>query len=235
MRDKDKPDLSQNILQNVRKYLFDSFLEQGEGPVLEDIMQMYNLSRQATSTILHDLETNRTLVLVPGTVRVYMVNPFSNVPTPFKVSTGGRGYFAASAVDAMGFHPMLHDQDTTINSYCHHCAMPLRVRLKNGKVAEDSNNDETIVSITVPARNWWDNIVNTCSNNMVFHASQDHYEEWCKQSNSTGETLSVGKTLEMVQPLFRSRLHEDFARPKPEELQDYWRSIGLKSEFWELR
>jgi hypothetical protein len=164
-----------------------------------------------------------------------MLNPFSNVPTPFRVSTGGRGYFASCAIDAIGFHPMVDNQDVLISSYCHHCAEPIRIELKNGKMVSASP-ENPLVYVSIPARKWWDNIVDTCSNNMVFHSKKEHLREWQMHNpSSNGEAISVGKTLELGQLLFKNRLALDFVRPDVVELQKYWDSIGLTNSFWKLK
>lgn len=226
--------MSENSSKKVRKYIFEYCLKNSRAPVLEQVMERFHLSRPDAFSLLKELETKRHLVLLPETQRIYMVNPFSNLTTPFSVSTGGNKYFAACAVDGIGFHAMLNNQDVTISSYCHHCAEPIRIELKNGRVAS-STPQSPLVYVSTPASKWWNNIVDTCSNNMVFHASKEHLERWQSRNPGRGEAITVSKTLELCPPLFKGRLGLDFERPSADQLAAHFDKIGLVGEFWKLK
>lgn len=227
--------MSQGLATNVRKYVFDYFLSHGQAPVLEQIMREHRLSRTTAYSVLKDLETARHLVLIPGTQRILMANPFSNVTTPFKVKTVGREYFAACAWDLIAFHVMMDRKEVEINSYCHHCAEPIRIVLKNGKV-ESSQPRNPLVYISIPAARWWQNIVDTCSNNIVFYGSKEHLDEWLsKNPGLTGESLTVSKTLELSPPIYADKLNLDYARPTVDQLAAHFGALGLHGEFWKLK
>src|SRR2546428_14032948 len=74
-----------SLARDVRKYVFDHFLEQAVPPVLEQIMERYHLDRVEAFAILKGLEDARHLKLVPGTQRILMAFPFSAVATPVSV------------------------------------------------------------------------------------------------------------------------------------------------------
>jgi hypothetical protein len=125
--------------REVRKYIFDYFEEHALAPVLEQIMIEFELDRRTAFQTLLDLESAHHIILVPGTQRILMAWPFSSVVTPFRVriEAGQKKYFANCAWDAVAFHVMLR-QEQQIDSYCHHCAEAVTVRLKrseNGLVA----------------------------------------------------------------------------------------------------
>jgi len=122
------------LARDVRKYVFDHFLEQAVPPVLEQIMERYHLDRVEAFAILKGLEDARHLKLVPGTQRILMAFPFSAVATPFRVTRPviGRRYYANCAWDAVAFHAMLHEI-IRIEGRCHHCAEPISVELAGGR------------------------------------------------------------------------------------------------------
>src|SRR2546425_375270 len=74
------------LARDVRKYVFDHFLEHAVPPVLEQIMERYHLDRVKAFAVLKALEDARHLKLVPGTQRILMAFPFSAVATPFRVT-----------------------------------------------------------------------------------------------------------------------------------------------------
>ena len=167
---------SSDRTRDVRKYVFDHFLEHAVPPVLEQIMERFRLSRPQAFEVLQALEAARHLRLVPGTQRILMAFPFSAVATPFRVERRGGGqYFANCAWDAVAFHAMLNEE-IRIASWCHHCAEPIGIELAEGRVT--ASPPEPLVYLSLPAAQWWNDIVNTCSNHMVFFRSASHLDEW---------------------------------------------------------
>jgi hypothetical protein len=217
----------------VRKYIFDYFLDMCRAPVLEEIMGRFGLERGQAAKVLEDLEAAHHVVRVPGTNRILMANPFSALVTPFRVRVGERNYFANCAWDAVAFHVML-GADTLVDSFCHHCAEPIQLRFSGGKAVPPSPA-RTVVYLSIPAASWWDDIVSTCSNNMVFFSSSGHLNDWLEKSpGKRGAALTLDQTLKLSIPLYRTKMSLDYERPTKEESTRYWRSLGLKGEFWRL-
>lgn len=101
-----------------------------------------------------------------------MAFPFAAVATPFRVTVRGRRYFANCAWDAIAFHAMLGD-DVRVESFCHHCAAPIELELRDGRVTHVEPRD-ALVYLALPPIQWWEDIITTCSNTMVFFASPEH-------------------------------------------------------------
>lgn len=102
---------------------------------------------------LHDAHA---LVLDVETREIRMANPFSAVPTQFRVEAGGRGWFGNCAWDAFGICAAL-GVDGRIETVCADCDEPIEVRVRDGRP-----DDETLVfHCLVPAAQWWDDIVFT--------------------------------------------------------------------------
>ena len=162
-----------SLARDVRKYVFDHFLEYAVPPVLEQIMERYHLERPDAFAVLKALEEARHLKLVPGTQRILMAFPFSAVATPFRATRPviGRRYYANCAWDAVAFHTMLHEI-VRIESRCHHCAKPISIELAGGK--SRASPPRPVVYLALPASQWWNDIVSTCSNHMVFFSSESH-------------------------------------------------------------
>ena len=91
-------------------------------------------------------------------------------------SIGGKTYFANCAWDTVSLHMMV-GQDTEVSSFCHHCAEPIKIRLSRGRVAS-SEPEAPLIFLSVPVASWYDNLINTCSNNMVYFGSKEHRDRW---------------------------------------------------------
>lgn len=216
----------------VRKAIFEHFLEHAEPPVIEELMTGFSLTREAAGAVLRGLEAARHLALVKGTDRILMAFPFSAVTTAFRVEIGDQRYFANCAWDAIAFHAML-GTPVRVDSFCHHCGRPIAVELRNGRVVQ-VEPPETVVYLAVPAARWWDDIIATCSNTMVFFASPGHRDASSLCASDGGATLTPDEVHRLSVPLYARRLAIDYARPAKPELLAHFRSLGLSGRFWEL-
>jgi hypothetical protein len=220
-------------LRALRKFVFDYFYEHARAPVLEEMVQSFGLSRKEAYEGLRLLEADHHILLLPGTQRILMANPYSGITTPFRVHIGGRHYFANCAWDTVSLHVML-GKDARVESYCHHCAEPIGIRLSRGRVVS-STPARPLILLSVPVSKWYDNLVNTCSNNMVYFSSKKHMDNWLADNPGLkGEALTPEKMVEVCKPLSKGRMDLDYQRPPKQELMEYWASIGLKSEFWKF-
>lgn len=225
--------MSEISLRELRKYVFDSFVESARAPLVEQIMQRFQLSREVVVERLQDLQASHHILLLPGTYRILMANPFSNIPSPFRVSTGSMQYYANCAWDAVAFHVML-DRDVRISSFCHHCGTPIEFSLSRRKLGSNEGKD-VIVFLGTPVSKWYDNLVVTCSNTMVFFASRDHLNEWQKgPAGPGGEAYSIEKMIEIVGPISQGRATLDYRMPSKDELMAHWDSLGLRGAFWKF-
>ena len=224
---------TQELTRQVRLFVFEHFRDHAVPPVLEQVMGRYSLDRAAAVGILRALEGARHLKLVPGTQRILMAFPFSAIATPFRVFANGRPYYANCAWDAVALHATL-GTPIRIESHCHHCAADLTIELSNGRVTR-TNETEPTVYLSLPAARWWDDIVNTCSNHMVFFLSKAHLVGWrAANPRAAGEALTVEQTHRLGLPIYRDKLKLDYARPTKDALAAHFASLGLTGDFWKL-
>ena len=99
---------------------------------------------------LHDAHA---LVLGDRPDELRMLNPFSCVPTPYRVEAGGRSWYANCAWDAFGICAALY-ADGRVLASCPDCAEPLEVDVAGGVPMPA----DLVFHVLVPARRWWDDI-----------------------------------------------------------------------------
>jgi hypothetical protein len=85
-----------------------------------------------------------------------MLNPFSAVPTAYRVEARGRWWYGNCAWDAFGI-PAALGADATIETSCPDCGDPLRVEVAGAA----TDRPELVFHCLVPAARWWDDIVFT--------------------------------------------------------------------------
>ena len=230
------PDTAMNLLKNVRKYIFEHFEEHAIAPVLEQIMQKFELDRTSAFNALVDLQSARHIALLPGTQRILMAFPFSSIVTPFKVRIArkDKDYFANCAWDAVAIHVAV-GKEQWIDSYCHHCAEDITIHLKDQMMVSEGSHSQALIYLALPASKWWENIVLTCSNNMVFFSSKNHLAEWTSSNSLTGgEALTIEQTLKLSVPTYKTKMTLDYARPSREQTIAHFQSLGLTGDFWKI-
>jgi Alkylmercury lyase len=82
-----------------------------------------------------------------------MLNPFSAVPTMFRVHVDERSWFANCGWDAFGIGAAL-GVDSIIDTQCADCHEPLRIPVRNRR----PDRSDLIWHVLVPAREWWQDI-----------------------------------------------------------------------------
>jgi hypothetical protein len=100
---------------------------------------------------LHDAHA---LVLDPATTEIRMANPFSAVPTSYRVHAAGRWWYASCALDAFGICAALR-VDGRIEASCPDCADPISLQVRDKR----PDDDTLLFHCLVPAARWWDDIV----------------------------------------------------------------------------
>jgi Alkylmercury lyase len=102
---------------------------------------------------LHD---EQAVVLNPATEELRMLNPFSVVPSAYRVRAGGRWWYGNCAWDAFGICAALHTNGR-IETSCPDCGEPIEVEVHDGRADDES----LFFHCLVPAAHWWDDIVFT--------------------------------------------------------------------------
>lgn len=221
------------LAQRVRMCIFESFVEHSVPPVVEQLMSEFSLGRPEAVEVLGDLAAARHIALVKGTARILMAFPFSSIATPFKVGSRGCSYYANCAWDAVALHSML-DADVHIDSYCHHCGRPITIELSGGR-ATLVEPTTTIVYLALRPGQWWEDIITTCSNTMVFFCSAEHRDasDLCAPADQAA-SLTPDQTHALSVPLYASRLSIDYLRPGREELLGHFAALGLTGPYWTI-
>jgi hypothetical protein len=132
----------------LRRRTYAFFVEHGRAPGAAELGEPEEIL--AGWRRLHD---EHAVVLNPATDELRMLNPFSVVPTAYRVQAGGRWY-GNCAWDAFGICAALHTDDR-IETSCPDCGEALAVEVRDGQPDDES----LLFHVLVPAAHWWDDIV----------------------------------------------------------------------------
>lgn len=142
-----------SVDRDVRRLVYEHFLEAGQPPSVAEVAAALSLRAEEVESSFARLEEGHVLVFAPGTRSIWMANPLSAFPTPFRVETQRGSYWANCIWDAFGVVAMLGGDGLVLTS-CADCGDAMRLRVEGGSL-EPANG---VVHFAVPARRWWDNI-----------------------------------------------------------------------------
>jgi hypothetical protein len=140
----------------VRNLTYSLFVELGRAPTADEVAEAARLTRDALEEVWRQLHDAHALVLEPGKTEIRMANPFSAVPTAYRVRAAGRSWFGNCAWDAFGICAALH-ADGEIGTSCPDCGDPISVAVRRQRPDDES----LLFHCLVPAAHWWDDIAFT--------------------------------------------------------------------------
>ena len=138
----------------IRNGIYQRYVETGRAPRVDDVAHDHALTGEETELVLRRLHDAHALVLEPGRLEILMLNPFSCVPTPYRVHAAGRWWYANCGWDAFGIAAALA-VDAHISTSCPDCAEPIEIDVRDGRPVPD----EHVFHVLLPAARWWDDIV----------------------------------------------------------------------------
>lgn len=141
---------------DLRSLTYRLFVELGRAPTAVDVAVDAGSTIREVEAGWRRLHDQHALVLDSDSGELRMANPFSAVPTSYRVLAGGRWWYGNCAWDAFGICAALH-VDGRIETSCGDCGDPIAVDVRRERPADDS----LVFHCLVPARRWWDDIVFT--------------------------------------------------------------------------
>jgi hypothetical protein len=138
-------------LLELRNRTYATFVELGRAPAAHELG-----NEEAVRAGWRRLHDEHALVLNPATDEIRMANPFSAVPTAYRVQAVGRWWYANCAWDAFGILGAFA-ADGRVESSCPDCGEPYSL-----EVAEQTiDRPDLLFHCLVSAAHWWDDIVFT--------------------------------------------------------------------------
>ena len=140
----------------LRNATYRLFVEQGRAPTTDEVAGAAKVTVDEVERGWRRLHDAHALVLNGGRAELRMANPFSGVPSAYRVQAGGRWWYANCAWDAFGICAALH-VDGRIETSCADCGEAIAVGVRD----ERPDDESLLFHCLVAARHWWEDIVFT--------------------------------------------------------------------------
>lgn len=142
--------------RSLRNATYQLFASLGRAPTAQDVGTHLRLGEKEVVAGWSRLHDAHALVLNARRDEIRMANPFSAVPTAYRVQAADRWWYANCAWDAFGICSALH-VDGRIETSCPDCGDLLRIDVED----QQPQPDDLLFHCLVPAAAWWDDIVFT--------------------------------------------------------------------------
>ncbi len=212
----------------IRQFITKQFLEKGFVPTSEEISIYANVSKSTIEDILKSLANKKALVLHPHNSEVWLAHPFSSSPNSFWVHslTTKRGWWSNCIWCAIGV-AALAGEDVRLTSRWGGEDELFSIEVKNGKLT----NSNFVVHMALPVARLWDNVIHSCSLQLPFK-NESAVNEWCTRHRiSKGSVISADKCFELSSKWYGNYLDSNWNRKSPEEVKEFFDSIGLDLNF----
>ncbi|HEY4332947.1 MAG TPA: organomercurial lyase [Ilumatobacteraceae bacterium] len=221
----DRPDAE--MVEDVRLCIYHALARTGRLPDLADLLAI-TTSVVRLAACIDALAANRHLAL--GTSgEIVMAHPFATRSFGYSVMSADTLWWGGCAWDAFAL-PHLVDTggDVLVATQCPACAAPLAWAVGRGVPPP---GDE-IAHFLVPAANIWDDVIHTCSNQLLF-CSNACIDQWLTRTgNAEGYRMNLETLWRFASRWYEGRLDRGYERRHPATAHDYLRSVGLTGPFW---
>lgn len=219
--------------RRVRDLVYQTFADQGRAPSVAELARITETTVDAVQQHLNDLADAHALVLTPDRDAVRMAHPFTAAPLAFVVTPvdghDDRRWWGGCAWDSFGISAALH-LDVRIDTACPHCGAAISVVSGPGIPPPA----EPVVRFPLPAAQWWDDVVGTCTMIRMF-CDRGHAERWtADHAPGSGYVADATTVWQLAGPWYGDRLNPDFQPHSREHNQRLLDECGLTGPFWRL-
>lgn len=148
--------MNDTLLWQARHFVYQHIADKTLPPNVEETAAHFNISTEEAGTYYKELHNRHALFLDLETLTIRMANPFSGIPTDFKVHANGKTYYANCAWDMLGIPAALH-MDALIEAKFTESNESVQLEVKNGQIT----NYQLLVHFPLPFSRWYDDLVFT--------------------------------------------------------------------------
>src|SRR5687768_4775049 len=149
-------DNNHSLLWQVRHFVYNHFADTTHSPSEEETAAHFNISIEEANTFYKELHNRHAFFLEPETLTIRMANPFSGIPTDFKVHANSKTYYANCAWDMLGI-PVVLQSDAIIEAVCTESNESVQLEVKNGQ----PTHYDLLIHFPLPFARWYDDLLFT--------------------------------------------------------------------------
>lgn len=151
------PHTADDPIWKVRSFIYSWLVEHERPPTAGEAAADLSIGLDDAERAYHRLHQLHAILLAADNTTIRMANPFSGVPTGFRVQVNGHSYWANCAWDALGIPAALGVVDARIEAICADSQTPVTLVVEGGSV----RGGGALVHFPLPFRQWYDDLART--------------------------------------------------------------------------
>ena len=168
-------------------------------------------------------------ILVPNSLVLWSLHPFSLLPTRFWVSGRRGGWWANCAWCSLGIGAALQE-DVTVSTSDGAEEKPLEFRVESGL----ASRPDLVMHFPYPPSRWWDNPYCPCGN-ILFFSTERAIHAWClRHGQPRGSVLEISTGIALANRWFGDYASPDWRRKTPDEARSTFEDLNLDRRFWDV-
>jgi hypothetical protein len=217
------------VHKEVRFRIYEGFAKYGAPPTPEDLARDTSLTISEIQTVLQELATTRNIVINEH-YRILMAHPFSSIPLGFSVMGTSTLWWGGCAWDSFAL-PNLLSTEVVVATTCLNCSQSHSWRVD----PDTPPQGQQIAHFLIPTSRMWDDVIHTCGNQRIF-CDELCLKKWLKNSgNDYGYSMNLETLWNLSRSWYEGRLNYEYERREPSAALDYFKSVGLRGEFWGIK
>jgi hypothetical protein len=154
------------LLWQIRHFVYSHFADTTHPPGVVDTAAHFAISTEEAGKYYQELHNRHAFFLDLETMSIRMANPFSGIPTDFKVHVNGKTYYANCAWDMLGIPAALHS-DAVIEAKFTESNESVQLEVKDGQITtyqstnDQFTNSQLLIHFPLPFAHWYDDLVFT--------------------------------------------------------------------------
>ncbi|XP_037030497.1 uncharacterized protein LOC119070331 [Bradysia coprophila] len=215
-------------LYDVRQYVYQTFADRAAVNV-SDVAIRFNISEKEALHSLRLLHDEHLIVLDNDRRNIIMAHPWAAKNLGFVVASSQQKWWGGCAWDSFAI-PSLINEKCLVATHCPSCGHTIAMDVDPDRPPQNAN--DVVAHFLVPVRDMWNDVVYSCSNQLLF-CNRMHVEEWLQRTGNTfGTVLDLPTLWTLATQWYAGRLTPEYRRRTADEAAAFFESIGLRGDFW---
>ena len=160
------------LLWQIRAFVYNHFADTTLPPSVENTARHFNIKIEEAGTLYGELHNRHAFFLEPDTLNIRMANPFSGIPTDFRVHSNGKTYYSNCAWDMLGIPAALAlRSNAVIEAICTESDDRVQLEVRDGQIQAQAAvpggdiksilTSDLKIHFPLPFARWYDDLLFT--------------------------------------------------------------------------
>jgi hypothetical protein len=225
----DGVDLDPDCLEDVRVAVYAALASTGRLPSADRLAEVAGSPVRAADAIVRLAERRAWVLGSHG--EIVLAHPFATRSFGYSVMGRNTLWWGGCCWDAFAIpHLVPASGPAIVASWCPACERPLVWRVGTSRPPSGSERAHFLV----PTARMWDDVVHTCSNQLLY-CNDGCIDAWLERTgNEEGYRMDLETLWRLASGWYTGRLQHGYRRREPSDARAYLHDVGLDGAFWGL-